>query len=79
MIVRQHALNTLCTVGARTVQNNPPILNESTYNFKCLGSGGPSLIQGQSVQPLQDSLDLIISKHFLHEFLYCVELKNRTS
>ena len=59
----------LCRVSVRTIQDNPPMLNKPAYNFKGLRSGGPSLIQGQSVQPLQDSLDLILPKNFLHEFL----------
>jgi len=54
-----------------TIHNKPPMLDETAYDFEGLRSGGTSFIQSQSVQPLQDSLDLILAKNFLYEFL-CV-------
>jgi len=49
------------------------MLDETVYNFEGLRSGGTSFIQSESVQPLEDSLDLILAKNFLYEFL-CVAL-----
>jgi hypothetical protein len=60
-----------------TVQDDPPILDKTIHNFKGLRSGGTSLVQSESVQPLQDSLNLILSKNFLYEFL-CVALSEST-
>jgi hypothetical protein len=45
------------------------MLDETVYNFEGLRSGGTSFIQSESVQPLEDSLDLILAKNFLYEFL----------
>ena len=54
-----------------TIHNEPPMLDEAAYYFEGLCSGGTSFIQSESVQPLEDSLDLILAKNFLYEFL-CV-------
>jgi hypothetical protein len=44
-------------------------LDETVYNFEGLHSGGTSFIQSESVQPLEDGLNLILAKNFLYEFL----------
>ena len=44
-------------------------MDETVYDFESLRSGGTSFIQSESVQPLEDSLDLILAKNFLYEFL----------
>jgi hypothetical protein len=54
-----------------TIHNKPPMLDETVYNFEGLRSGGTSFIQSEPVQPLENSLDLILAKNFLYEFL-CV-------
>jgi hypothetical protein len=47
------------------------MLDETAYDLEGLRSGGTSFVQSESVQPLKDSLDLILAKNFLYEFL-CV-------
>lgn len=37
--------------------------------FEGLRSGGPTFVLGESVQPLQDILDVILSNKFPYEFL----------
>jgi len=54
-----------------TIHNKPPMLDETAYDLEGLRSGGTSFVQSESVQPLEDSLDLILAKNFLYEFL-CV-------
>jgi hypothetical protein len=46
-------------------------MDKTINNFECLRSGGMSLVQSESVQSPEDSLDLILSNNFLYEFL-CV-------
>jgi len=55
--------------GVLTIHDSPPILNKAIHNFECLHSGGTSLVQSESVQSSENSLDLILSDHFLFEFL----------
>ena len=44
------------------------MLDKTTHDFQGVCSGGPSLIQSESIQPLQDGLNFILPKNFLHEF-----------
>ena len=61
--------------GFLTLQNNPPMLDKTAHHFQGLCSGGPSFIQSESIQPLQDGLNFILPKNFLHEFP-CDELES---
>jgi hypothetical protein len=58
-----------------TVHNKPPMLEETVYDFEGLRSGGTSFVQSESGQPLEDSLDLILAKNFLYEFLCVASVK----
>jgi hypothetical protein len=62
-----------------TVQSHLPMLDKAIHNFEGLRSGGPGLILGESVQALQNILDLILSKHFHHVFLFVALIKRKTS
>jgi hypothetical protein len=43
-------------------------------DLKSLSRGSPSFVLRESVQPLEDRLDIPLSEKFLHK-LYCVALK----
>lgn len=58
--------------GVRTV------LEKTTGKFEGLGSGGPTFVHGESIQPLQNGLDLIFSNNFPYEFP-CAELDQTTN
>ena len=51
-----------------TIHDHAHILDETVNDLKCLTCGSPSLILRESVQPLQDGLDVILSESFLHKF-----------
>jgi hypothetical protein len=53
-----------------TVQDSSHILDKTVQDFKSMRSGRPSLFLGQPVQPLKDSLDVVLSQKLLDEF-YC--------
>ena len=55
------------------------MLDKAIYNFEGLRSGGPGLVLGESVQSLQNILDLVFSKHFHHVFLFVASIKLKTS
>jgi hypothetical protein len=44
------------------------MLDKTAHNLEGLSPGCPSLIKSEPVQPLQDSLDLILSEKFFDEF-----------
>jgi hypothetical protein len=50
-----------------TVHNHGHILDETVDDLESLSCGGPSLILRQSVQSLQNCLDVLLSKKFLHK------------
>jgi hypothetical protein len=54
-------------------------LDETVYNFEGLRSGGMSFVQSESVQSLEDGLDLILAKNFLYEFLCAALSKSAAS
>ena len=56
-----------------TVDDRPHILGETVNDLKRLCRRGPSLVLGQSVQPLKNGLDPILPKELLYEFL-CITL-----
>lgn len=62
-----------------TIQSNLPMLDKAIHNFEGLRSGGPGLILGESVQALQNILDLVLSKHFHHVFLFVASIKRKIS
>ena len=62
-----------------TVHKNLPMLNEAIHNFEGRGSGGPGLILSESVQTLQNILDLVLSKNFHHEFFFVALRKHKIS
>ena len=59
-----------------TAQDCPPVPDKTAHNFQCLRASRPGFVQGESVQPLKDGLDLILSKNFLHKFL-CVGIESK--
>jgi hypothetical protein len=60
-------------IQSPTVYDHPHILNETVDNLKRLRCRRPSLVLGESVQPLENRIDLILSKKFICESL-CVPL-----
>jgi hypothetical protein len=56
-----------------TVYEHPHILEETIDDLKRLRCHRPSLVLGQSVQPLKNSIDTILSEKLLYKFL-CVAL-----
>jgi hypothetical protein len=54
------------------------MLYKTVHNFKGLGSGRPSLVQSESVEPLKDGLYVVLSKNFLYKFPY-VAFSRKTS
>ena len=56
-----------------TVYDRPHILEETIDDIKRLRGRHPSLIQGQSVQPLKNRIDIILSQELLYKFL-CIAL-----
>jgi hypothetical protein len=49
-----------------TIYDHPHILNETIDDLKRLRRRRKSLVLGESVKPLKDSIDFIISKKFLY-------------
>ena len=60
-----------------TVHDDPHIQDETVDDLERLSSSSPSLANGESVQPMQDSLDFLLSENFLYEF-DCVALSEVT-
>jgi hypothetical protein len=56
-----------------TVYDHPHILEETVDDLKRLRCRCPSLVLGQSVQPLKNRIDTIISEKLIYEFL-CIAL-----
>jgi hypothetical protein len=54
-----------------TVHHHPHVLDKTVHNFKRLRCGYPSLILGESIQPVENSLDVLISKELLKK-LFCM-------
>ena len=61
-----------------TIQNKLPVLDETGHNLECLCSCGASLVKSESVQSLQDRLDVVLSEKFLYKFLYVPFSKRAT-
>jgi hypothetical protein len=57
-------------VGLLTIHHHPNILNKTVDNFEGLRRGYPSLILGESIQPLDYRFDVLLSKKLLNEFFY---------
>jgi hypothetical protein len=55
------------------------VLDEAIHNLECLCSCGPSLVESESVQSLQNSLNVVLSKNFIYKFLYVAFSKTTTS
>ena len=51
-----------------TIQNLRHILNEAVDDLEGLSRGGPSLILRESVQPLQDRLNILLTENLFGEF-----------
>jgi len=56
-----------------TVDDHLHILEETIHDLKRLRYRRPSLVVGQSVQPLKNSLDTILSEKLPYKFL-CIAL-----
>ena len=61
-------------VDLLTVHYHFHILNKAVDDLECLRCGDPSLVQGESVQPLKDSLDVFLSTNELLEKFSWVSL-----
>jgi hypothetical protein len=53
-------------VGLLTVHDHPHILDETVDNLEGLSCGNPSLVLRESVESLQDRIDVLLS--FLYKF-----------
>jgi hypothetical protein len=51
-----------------TVQNHPHTLDKIVDDLESLSCGSLSLVMCESVQPLKDSLDVVLSETSLYEF-----------
>ena len=51
-----------------TIHEHVDILDETVDNLESLSGCRPSLVLGESVQPLQDRLDVLLSETFLYKF-----------
>jgi len=56
-----------------TVYDHPHILEEAIDDLERLRRRRPSLVLSESVQPLKNRIDLILSEKFLYKFL-CIPL-----
>src|SRR5712691_8553403 len=52
---------------------------EMMHVFEGLRTGGDILLLSESVQPIEESLDVVLSKHFHYEFLCCAFSYSTTS
>jgi len=64
-------------VYSLTVHDDPHILDETVDNLERLSSSSPGLVNRESVEPMQDSLDFLLSENFLYKF-DCVALSEVT-
>jgi len=55
-----------------TTHDHPRTLDEAVDNLKNLSCCSPSLVLRESVEPLKDHFDVILSESFLYEFDYVV-------
>ena len=53
-----------------TVHDHTHILDEAVDNLKNMSYGSSSLVLGESIQPLQDRLDVLVPQKFLYKFDY---------
>ena len=60
-----------------TVYDTPYILDEAVNNLKGLSGRTPSFVLSESVQPLQDRFDVLLSENMLYK-LDCAALSKET-
>ena len=65
------------TVNFLTVHDDRHVLDEAVNNLESLSCSCPSLIFCESVQPLEDRLDVFLCENFLDDF-DCVALSKVT-
>jgi hypothetical protein len=53
-----------------TLHDHLHILDKTVDDLESLDCGSLSLVVRESVEPLQDHLDFLLSQHFLHKFDY---------
>ena len=58
------------TIYSLTFHDHPHILEETVDNLKRLRCRRPGLVLGQSVQPLKNRIDIILSEKLLYKFLW---------
>jgi len=51
-----------------TFHDHAHILDETMDDLESLSGGSASLVPSESVQPLQDRLNVLLSEKFLHKF-----------
>jgi len=61
-----------------TIHDHPHTLDKTVNDLKNVSCGSQSLVACESVQPLQDRLEVLLSENFLHRF-DCVELSKVTA
>jgi hypothetical protein len=52
-----------------TIHDSPLMSDETVDNFEGLSGSRPTLIQGESIQPLDCRFDVLLSPKFPHKFL----------
>jgi hypothetical protein len=72
----QRGQNT-CRMRLLTLHNHSHILDKTVDDLKSLRCGSASLIVRESIQPLEDRLDFLLSESFLYKF-DCILLSNLT-
>ena len=62
-----------------TIDSAPRMLDEIVHTSEELRTGSDALLMGESVQPLEEGPDVILSNNFHHEFLCCALSDSITS
>jgi len=63
---------------SRTFHDYPDITHKTMHDTQRLGNSHPGLILGQSVQSLENCLDLALSQQLFGEFLCRTYIEQRT-
>jgi hypothetical protein len=61
-----------------TFHRTLPMFDKTAYNFKGLHSGRTSLVLSESVQPMEDNIDLLLTENFVYKLL-CAVLSKSTA
>ena len=80
-LVRRGVFNTIDykTSWLLTIHELPHILDKSVDNSKCMSCGGSSLVLSESVQHLQNCLDVLLLEKSIYKLDYAALRKCKTS